>query len=60
GSNLTISYGETNMAVTILGIGLIKNGVALHEAAHKGNIVLCKPKMSRAKLLETLAVLAQT
>lgn len=30
------------MAVTILGIGLIKNGVALHEAAHKGNIVLCK------------------
>jgi transposase len=43
------------MAVTVLGIGLVINGVALNEAIHKGNIVLCKPKISRAKLLETLA-----
>lgn len=34
------------MAVTVLGIGLIKNGIALHDADHKGNTVLCKPKIS--------------
>ncbi len=43
------------MAVTVLGIDLAKNVFALHGVDHKGNTVLCKPKVSRAKLLETVA-----
>ncbi len=43
------------MAVTVLGIDLAKSVFALHGVDHKGNTVLCKPKVSRAKLLETVA-----
>ncbi|ENM5740592.1 IS110 family transposase [Vibrio mimicus] len=43
------------MAVTVLGIDLAKNVFALHGVDHKGHNVLCKPKVSRAKLLETVA-----
>ena len=43
------------MAVTVLGIDLAKNVFALHGVDHKGNTILCKPKVSRAKLLETVA-----
>ena len=43
------------MAVTVLGIDLAKNVFALHGVDQKGNTVLCKPKLSRARLLETVA-----
>ena len=34
------------MAVTVLGIDLAKNVFALHGVDHKGNTILCKPKVS--------------